>query len=167
MSDHHDRGELHSARLLPCASSFSEEVVEGNHDIIADGTGVEPYTPWPSPWEAGLIRWAHEWAVAPPRCDPIVAPRARPCSAQCASCRIGPLDGGLPPEARVIPSSVGRVYGRIGERSANVKIRYGAANDLTSGASAAMVGRIRDAVADPRTEDYARGDHPTNDRASR
>src|SRR2546422_7024928 len=49
MSDHHDRGELHSARLLPCASSFSEEIVEGNHDIIAEGTGVEPYTPWPLP----------------------------------------------------------------------------------------------------------------------
>src|SRR5438445_8362471 len=38
-------GRLHSARLLPCASSFSEEVVEGNHHIMAEGTGLEPYSP--------------------------------------------------------------------------------------------------------------------------
>src|SRR2546428_12883598 len=38
-------GRLHSARLLPCASSFSEEVVEGTHHIIAEGTGLEPYCP--------------------------------------------------------------------------------------------------------------------------
>src|SRR2546422_3947632 len=44
-------GRLHSARLLPCASSFSEEVVEGNHDIMAEGTGLEPYSPC-----QGLVR---------------------------------------------------------------------------------------------------------------
>src|SRR6267378_6184195 len=42
---------LHSARLLPCASSFSEEVVEGTHDIMAEGTGLEPYSPC-----QGLVR---------------------------------------------------------------------------------------------------------------
>src|SRR2546422_1463275 len=36
---------LHSARLLPCASSFSEEVVEGTHHVMAEGTGLEPYSP--------------------------------------------------------------------------------------------------------------------------
>src|SRR5207245_9137099 len=39
------RTRLDSARLLPCASSFSEEVVEGTHHIMADGTGLEPYSP--------------------------------------------------------------------------------------------------------------------------
>src|SRR5437867_10950817 len=38
-------GRLHSARLLPCASPFSEQVVEGNHHIMAEGTGLEPYSP--------------------------------------------------------------------------------------------------------------------------
>src|SRR5437879_3699807 len=38
-------GRLHSARLLPCAPSFSEEVVEGTHHIMAEGTGLEPYSP--------------------------------------------------------------------------------------------------------------------------
>src|SRR2546425_10097759 len=38
-------GRLSSARLLPCASSFSEEVVEGNHHIMAEGTGLEPDSP--------------------------------------------------------------------------------------------------------------------------
>src|SRR3989441_10059667 len=42
---------LDSARLLPCASSFSEEVVEGTHHIIAEGTGLEPYSPC-----QGLVR---------------------------------------------------------------------------------------------------------------
>src|SRR5947209_13657641 len=44
-------GRLHSARLLPCASSFSEEVVEGTHHIMAEGTGLEPYSPC-----QGLVR---------------------------------------------------------------------------------------------------------------
>src|SRR3989442_2805936 len=44
-------GRLHSARLHPCASSFSEEVVEGNHHIMAEGTGLEPYSPC-----QGLVR---------------------------------------------------------------------------------------------------------------
>src|SRR3989441_6233703 len=39
------RTRLDSARLLPCASSFSEEVVEGTHHIMAEGTGLEPYSP--------------------------------------------------------------------------------------------------------------------------
>src|SRR2546425_12632757 len=39
------RTRLDSARLLPCASSFSEEVVEGNHHIMAEGTGLGPYSP--------------------------------------------------------------------------------------------------------------------------
>src|SRR2546425_12887818 len=45
------REELHSARLLPCAFSFPEQVVEGNHHIIAEGTGLEPYSPC-----QGLVR---------------------------------------------------------------------------------------------------------------
>src|SRR2546422_7143872 len=44
-------GRLHSARLLPCASPFSEEVVEGTHHVIAEGTGLEPYSPC-----QGLVR---------------------------------------------------------------------------------------------------------------
>src|SRR3989442_3271839 len=44
-------GRLHSARLLPCASLFSEEVVEGTHHVIAEGTGLEPYSPC-----QGLVR---------------------------------------------------------------------------------------------------------------
>src|SRR5207245_9624921 len=44
-------GRLHSAWLLPCASSFSEEVVEGNHHVMAEGTGLEPYSPC-----QGLVR---------------------------------------------------------------------------------------------------------------
>src|SRR2546425_10928626 len=44
-------GRLHSARLLPCASSFSEEVVDGTHHIMAEGTGLEPYSPC-----QGLVR---------------------------------------------------------------------------------------------------------------
>src|SRR5437870_8482110 len=44
-------GRLHSARLLPCASSSSEQVVEGNHHIMAEGTGLEPYSPC-----QGLVR---------------------------------------------------------------------------------------------------------------
>src|SRR2546422_7223079 len=40
-----DRSRLHSARLLPCASSFSEEVVEGTHHVMVEGTGLEPYSP--------------------------------------------------------------------------------------------------------------------------
>src|SRR2546427_4772152 len=39
------RTRLDSARLLPCASSFSEEVVEGTHHVMAEGTGLEPYSP--------------------------------------------------------------------------------------------------------------------------
>src|SRR5438093_3222255 len=46
-----DRSRLHSARLLPCASSFSEEVVEGTHRVMAEGTGLEPYSPC-----QGLVR---------------------------------------------------------------------------------------------------------------
>src|SRR5439155_4313688 len=42
---------LHSARLLPCASSFSKEGVEGTHHVIAEGTGLEPYSPC-----QGLVR---------------------------------------------------------------------------------------------------------------
>src|SRR6266571_9263240 len=86
--------QRHSAPhpLLPCAFQEPWEVVEGTHRITAEGTGVEPYTPLASSSETGLAGYeAHEWAVAPPRCDAIVAPRARPCSAQGASCRIGPL----------------------------------------------------------------------------
>ncbi len=64
---------------------------------------MEPYTPLASSSETGLAGYeAHEWAVAPPRCDAIVAPRARPCSAQSASVPDGPLDGGLPPEVLVV-----------------------------------------------------------------
>src|SRR5213594_2092701 len=44
-------GRLHSARLLPCAPSFSVEVVEGTHHIMAEGTGLEPYSPC-----QGLVR---------------------------------------------------------------------------------------------------------------
>src|SRR5438132_8991324 len=44
-------GRLHSARLLPCAPSFSEEVVEGTHHVMAEGTGLEPYSPC-----QGLVR---------------------------------------------------------------------------------------------------------------
>src|SRR5881409_3429678 len=44
-------GRLHSARLLPCARSSSEEVVEGNHHVMAEGTGLEPYSPC-----QGLVR---------------------------------------------------------------------------------------------------------------
>src|SRR5712691_3905583 len=47
----HHRRALDSARLVPCASSFSEEVVEGTHDIMAEGTGLEPYSPC-----QGLVR---------------------------------------------------------------------------------------------------------------
>src|SRR5712691_690003 len=47
----HHRRALDSARLLPCASSFSEEVVEGTHDVMAEGTGLEPYSPC-----QGLVR---------------------------------------------------------------------------------------------------------------
>src|SRR5213593_905086 len=39
------RAKLHSARLLPCARSSSEQVVEGTHHIMAEGTGLEPYSP--------------------------------------------------------------------------------------------------------------------------
>src|SRR3989449_7239511 len=42
---------LDSARLLPCARSSSEEVVEGTHHIMAEGTGLEPYSPC-----QGLVR---------------------------------------------------------------------------------------------------------------
>src|SRR5439155_27344449 len=42
---------LHSARLLPCAHSSSEQVAEGTHDIMAEGTGLEPYSPC-----QGLVR---------------------------------------------------------------------------------------------------------------
>src|SRR2546422_8730394 len=45
------RTRLDSARLLPCASSFSEEVVEGTHHVMAEGTGLEPYSPC-----QGLVR---------------------------------------------------------------------------------------------------------------
>src|SRR2546427_11605864 len=38
-------GRLHSARLLPCAPSFSEEVVEGTHHIMAECTGLVPKSP--------------------------------------------------------------------------------------------------------------------------
>src|SRR3989442_12657892 len=37
--------KLHSARLVPCARSCAEQVVEGTHDIMAEGTGLEPYSP--------------------------------------------------------------------------------------------------------------------------
>src|SRR5688572_23237951 len=33
--------------LLPCARPSSGQVAEGTHHISAEGTGVEPYTPWP------------------------------------------------------------------------------------------------------------------------
>src|SRR2546428_1378406 len=45
------RAKVHSARLLPCARSSSEQVVEGTHHIIAEGTGLEPYSPC-----QGLVR---------------------------------------------------------------------------------------------------------------
>src|SRR2546428_4318599 len=45
------RTRLHSARLLPCAGSSSEQVVEGTHHIMAEGTGLEPYSPC-----QGLVR---------------------------------------------------------------------------------------------------------------
>src|SRR2546428_3713712 len=45
------RAKLHSARLLPCARSSSEQVVEGTHHIMAEGTGLEPYSPC-----QGLVR---------------------------------------------------------------------------------------------------------------
>src|SRR3989449_8752618 len=44
-------GRLHSARLLPCASPSSGQVVEGTHHIMAEGTGLEPYSPC-----QGLVR---------------------------------------------------------------------------------------------------------------
>src|SRR2546425_8972307 len=47
----HSHEELHSARLLPCASQEPWKVVEGNHHIIAEGTGLEPYSPC-----QGLVR---------------------------------------------------------------------------------------------------------------
>src|SRR3970282_700051 len=43
--------QLHSARLLPVARPFSERVVEGTHHVIAEGTGLEPYSPC-----QGLVR---------------------------------------------------------------------------------------------------------------
>src|SRR2546428_6751777 len=45
------RTRLDSARLLPCAGSSSEPVVEGTHHIMAEGTGLEPYSPC-----QGLVR---------------------------------------------------------------------------------------------------------------
>src|SRR5712692_4121182 len=36
---------LDSARLLPCARRQRRQVVEGTHHIIAEGTGLEPYSP--------------------------------------------------------------------------------------------------------------------------
>src|SRR6266508_4694125 len=41
--------------LLPCAAQEPWEVVEGNHHITAEGTGVEPYTPWPPRGRPGLV----------------------------------------------------------------------------------------------------------------
>src|SRR2546427_963703 len=42
---------LHSARLLPCARRQGRQVVEGNHHVMAEGTGLEPYSPC-----QGLVR---------------------------------------------------------------------------------------------------------------
>src|SRR2546428_13588576 len=42
---------LHSARLLPCARRQRRQVVEGTHHVIAEGTGLEPYSPC-----QGLVR---------------------------------------------------------------------------------------------------------------
>src|SRR6266508_3050813 len=42
---------LHSARLFPCARPSSGRVVEGTHDVMAEGTGLEPYSPC-----QGLVR---------------------------------------------------------------------------------------------------------------
>src|SRR5437867_5101904 len=50
LSDH-IRTALHSARLVPCAWSSSDQVVEGTHDVMAEGTGLEPYSPC-----QGLVR---------------------------------------------------------------------------------------------------------------
>src|SRR3989475_11752563 len=36
---------LHSARLLPCARRQRRQVVEGTHHVMAEGTGLEPYSP--------------------------------------------------------------------------------------------------------------------------
>src|SRR5437667_11880200 len=36
---------LHSARLLPCARRQRRRVVEGIHHVMAEGTGLEPYSP--------------------------------------------------------------------------------------------------------------------------
>jgi len=64
--------------LLPCARWRRQQVVEGAHRITAEGTGVEPYTPWPR-FEAG---------GSSPRRDVRRVP-SRPFSAQSASCRAG------------------------------------------------------------------------------
>src|SRR2546425_1281839 len=42
---------LDSARLLPCARRQRRQVVEGTHHVIAEGTGLEPYSPC-----QGLVR---------------------------------------------------------------------------------------------------------------
>jgi len=45
------RQGLRSARLIPCARQQRRQVAEGNHHIIAEGTGLEPYSPC-----QGLVR---------------------------------------------------------------------------------------------------------------
>ena len=53
-------GQLHPQRTPlrsapPVRLPFSEEVVEGTHDFTTEGTGVEPYTPWPPDGRPGWI----------------------------------------------------------------------------------------------------------------
>src|SRR6266542_4796312 len=86
--------------LLPCAAQEPWEVVEGNHHITAEGTGVEPYTPWPPRGRPGLVgpRMGR-------RSSEMRRHRRTPgLSVFCAG-RVmpdGPLDGGLPPEVLII-----------------------------------------------------------------
>src|SRR2546426_11935367 len=42
---------LRPARLLPCARRQRRQVVEGTHHVMAEGTGLEPYSPC-----QGLVR---------------------------------------------------------------------------------------------------------------
>lgn len=90
--------------LLPCAYRQRRHVVEVTHDIIAEGTGVEPYTPWP------LSR-----PGSSPRCDV----RRTPCPSVVGAERVmpgGPLDGGLPPEGFVLSDYRYSSHKRIGGR---------------------------------------------------
>src|SRR6266571_9581299 len=88
---------IRSSRAPPGSARW---VVEGNHDIIAEGTGVEPYTPWPPRGRPGLVgpRMGR-------RSSEMRRHRRTPgLSVFCAG-RVmpdGPLDGGLPPEVLVI-----------------------------------------------------------------